>query len=360
MIINRDNYQAYFLDFVEGKLSPEQSEMLHRFLKFNPDLADEFDELQTFRAYGLIPEPLEFPAKELLKKRFPSESDAVTWGNFDMYCIAYLENDLSEKQRRLFEKFMADHPEAESQFATYKFTFLKQETVLFPSKEQLKHSRKVLFDRRILIPFAAAAAVAVYIIISVPEPEIPVEIASVTMVEENKTAEHKVDSHNKPAAEPAKGNVSVIRSSAVPVPISTYKKRDQEKREEEQSEIETGATENGTTQVLAMNIQHSLSADPLIEYDRLTYETIPPISVNRSSLSIFELARYRAQRAAEVIEEEDALLWSIASAGIKGLNRISIPENVLLASRDEDGAISGFRFRSRFLNVTAPLNRDED
>jgi len=360
MNINRDNYQAYFLDFVEGKLSPEQSEMLHRFLKFNPDLADEFDELQTFRDHGLIPEPLEFPAKELLKKRFPSESDAVTRGNFDMYCIAYLENDLSEKQKRLFEKYMADHPETESKFATYKFTFLKRETVLFPAKEQLKHSRKVIFDRRILIPFAAAAAVAGFIIFSVPEPEIPVEIASVTVVEENKTTEHKVDTKNKPTAEPAKGNVSVIRSSAVPVPVSTYKKRDQEKREEEQREIERGATEKGTTQVLAMNIQHSLPANPLIDYDRLIFETIPPISVNRSSLSIIELVRYRAQRAADAIEEEDALLWSIASAGIQGLNRISIPENVLMASRDENGAISGFRFRSRFLNVTAPLNRDED
>jgi hypothetical protein len=360
MIINRDNYQAYFLDFAEGRLSPEQSEMLHRFLKFNPDLADEFDELQTFRAHGLTPEPLEFPAKELLKKRFPSESDAVTWGNFDIYCIAYLENDLSEKQRRLLEKFIEDHPEAESQFAAYKVTFLKQETLLFPAKEQLKQRKKVIFDRRILIPFAAAAAVAVFIIFSVPEPEMPVEIASVTLDEENNTAEHKVDSQNKSTPEPAKGNVSVIRSSAVPVPVSTYKKRDQEKRAEEQSEIETGTTEKGATQVLAMNIQHSLPADPLIEYDRLLFKTIPPISVNRNSLSFFELARFRAQRAAEVIEEEDALLWSIASAGIKGLNRISIPENVLLASRDEEGAISGFRFRSRFLNVTAPINRDED
>lgn len=359
MIINRDNYQAYFLDFVEGRLSPEQSEMLYRFLKFNPDLADEFDELQTFRAHGLTPEPLEFPAKELLKKRFPSESDAVTWGNFDMYCIAYLENDLSEKQRRLFEKYLEDHPEAEPQFTAYKYTFLKQETLLFPVKEQLKHRKKVVFNRRFLIPFAAAAAVAVFVIFTVPEPEMQLEIAAVTVGEENKTTEHKADSQNKPAAEPAKGNVSVIRSSAVPVPVSTYKKRDQQNRAEER-EIETGATEKGITQVLAMNIQHSPPTDPLIEYDRLIFETIPPISVNRGSLSIFELARFRAQRAAEVIEEEDALLWSVASAGIKGLNRISIPENVLLASRDEEGAISGFRFRSRFLNVTAPLNRDED
>ena len=360
MNINRNNYEAYFLDYVEGRLSPEQQEVLHRFLKSNPDLEDEFDKLQTFRAHGLIPEPLDFPGKEMLKKRFPSESDAVTKGNFDMYCIAYLENDLSEKQRGLFDKYMAKHPETESQFAVYKTTYLKQETILFPGKEQLKHSRKVIFDRRILVPLAAAAAVAVFIIISVPEPEMQVEIASVTVVEENKEAEHKVDSQKKPAAETAKGNVSVIRSSAVPVPVSTYKNRDQEKREEENREIEEATNDKGSRQVLAMNFQHRLPADPLTDYDRLTFETIPPISVNRSSFSIFELARYRAQRAAEVIEEEDALLWSLASTGLKGLNRISGPETALLATRDEDGTISGFRFRSRFLNVTAPFNRDED
>ncbi len=360
MSINRDNYEAFFLDYVEGRLAKEQKEMLHRFLKFNPDLTNEFDELRTFNSHGLIPEQVDFPRKEMLKKKFPSETDAVSGVNFDLYCIAYLENDLSAKQRDLFESYLAEHPEKEPQFTAYKSTFLKQETITFPQKERLKQKRKLIFDRRILVPLAAAAAVAVFIIFSVPEPEIPVEIASVTVVGDDKEAEQKMDADKKPSAETATGHVNVIRSSAVPVPVSTYRKRDQEEREEKQKETAEPPVDQGSVQVMAMNVQHRLPAESPIEYDRLKPETIPPISVNRSSLSIFDLARYRAQRAAEVIEEEDALLWSLASNGLKGLNRISGPETALLASKDEDGTISGFRFKSRFLNVTAPLNRDED
>ncbi|MFN2396974.1 MAG: hypothetical protein ABR597_14940, partial [Bacteroidales bacterium] len=94
MKINRDNYEARFLDFAEGRLSPEQEEELHRFLKFNPDLEEE---LRLFSIHNLLPQSYSYPGKEALKKEYPSGMDAVTRANFDMYCIAYLEKDLTEK-----------------------------------------------------------------------------------------------------------------------------------------------------------------------------------------------------------------------------------------------------------------------
>jgi hypothetical protein len=75
---------------------------------------------------------------------------------------------------------------------------------------------------------------------------------------------------------------------------------------------------------------------------------------------LIDLARYRVRKATETIEEEDALLWSLASNGLKELNRIRGTETELMASRNEQGEISGIQFRSRFLNVTAPVNRNEE
>ncbi|MDA3823594.1 MAG: hypothetical protein PF450_13425, partial [Bacteroidales bacterium] len=70
MDINRNNYEVFFLDYAEGNLSADQEEILHRFLKFNPDLSAE---LETFSIHPLESNLEEFPNKNLLKKSFPGE-----------------------------------------------------------------------------------------------------------------------------------------------------------------------------------------------------------------------------------------------------------------------------------------------
>lgn len=42
-MINKDNYEAYFLDFIEGNISEKDREDLERFLKENPCLTNELD-----------------------------------------------------------------------------------------------------------------------------------------------------------------------------------------------------------------------------------------------------------------------------------------------------------------------------
>ena len=39
--INRNNYESYFLDFLEGNITPEDSEQLKFFLEANEDLKEE-------------------------------------------------------------------------------------------------------------------------------------------------------------------------------------------------------------------------------------------------------------------------------------------------------------------------------
>lgn len=44
--INRDNYEAFFLDYIEGNLDAEAAEALHAFLRQNPDLRHELDDAE--------------------------------------------------------------------------------------------------------------------------------------------------------------------------------------------------------------------------------------------------------------------------------------------------------------------------
>ena len=47
MKINRDNYEAYFLDYHEGQLSPEMEKEVLAFVEINPDLMDVFNEFEA-------------------------------------------------------------------------------------------------------------------------------------------------------------------------------------------------------------------------------------------------------------------------------------------------------------------------
>lgn len=354
MNIGRDNYEAYFLDFAEGRMSPEQEEILHRFLRFNPDLEEE---LRSFQIHNLTPQLVGYPEKDSLKKEFPTGQDAVTHANFDMYCIAYLEKDLSGKQRSLFEEFLAEHPEKESQFIAFQVTFLKKEHIVFPGKEQLKHKRTWPFDWRIIAPLAAAAAIAIFIIIAPPVQNLPVEMASITVPKEKEEIVKETVTPKKSSAESSPANLKVIRNTTSPVPVSNYKKKEPDKKELKE-ERANPTTESAQIASLSVTPVNTLNIP--VEYDLLRPEVISPIAVNTRSLSFIELARYRINRATKVIEEEDALLWSLASNGLKELNRLGIKETELIASRNEEGAISGIHFKSRFLNITAPINRDND
>ncbi len=360
MKIDRDNYEAYFLDFAEGKMSPEQEEVLLRFLQFNPDLADEL-RIFTDPSYPFAtPETIVYPRKESLKQLFPEKIKIISRKNFDAVCIAYLENDLPERQRILFEKYLEEQPSAKPHFTAFQKTFLKKEHIEFPGKEQLKHQKNRIFDWKILIPIAAAAATAIFIIVSSPFQNLPAEITSIAEPKEKEELVRETADSKKAVSEVATSSLKVIRNTTAPVPVSNYKKKDQEKRNETEQNTENNKETTENVQVAAIDFKPAFTKEVTVEYDQLRHEIIPPMDINRNSLSLIDQMRYRTMRVTEAVEEEEALIWSLASNGLKELNRIRESETTLLASKNEEGAISGIQFKSRFLNVTVPINRNED
>jgi hypothetical protein len=67
MDINRENYESWFLDYVEGSLTAGQISQVHQFVAENPDLQKE---LQAWKQTVLQPDlTLVYPDKEQLKRR---------------------------------------------------------------------------------------------------------------------------------------------------------------------------------------------------------------------------------------------------------------------------------------------------
>jgi hypothetical protein len=204
MKINRNNCEAFFLDYYEGTLSEQQIAELFSFLKENPDLRDVFEsfndiELQTEnertpdfsflkkevsadeheqaamwmteRVDGVISEENDqalavylgkYPERKAdlelyFKTKLSEDADVsfpstellrkpvvITAENFDDFAVALIENRISEHDKSLLELFVKAHPEFRAQLDVYRKTILPIETEACDFKSELKKSPLVI------------------------------------------------------------------------------------------------------------------------------------------------------------------------------------------------------------------------
>jgi hypothetical protein len=126
MQINRNNYGAFFLDYWESNLDDQGREALALFLEENPDLQDEFFDFKSAAGTLLASkDQLVFPGKQRLKKIIVQSVDEIDQDNFEQYIIAFLENDLTEDQLNVFDRFRLANPEINNEIELYKKAYLK-------------------------------------------------------------------------------------------------------------------------------------------------------------------------------------------------------------------------------------------
>lgn len=165
MDINRNNYESFFMDYLDGKMSPDQVIKLMSFLRENPDLKTELEE---FEEINIEPDKKRFESKITLKKTF-----IVDDSNFDDLCIASLEGDLNEEEATLFQNWLQQNHLKVKEFELYKKTRLIPEKITFDFKSTLKKSYAGrIFTPKVRIYFSAAASIiiliALYVFISQP------------------------------------------------------------------------------------------------------------------------------------------------------------------------------------------------
>ncbi|MBI3136702.1 MAG: hypothetical protein HYZ14_18660 [Bacteroidetes bacterium] len=155
--INRHNYEAYFLDYIEGNLGAEEQHDLFVFLEQNPDLKAGLD--LDLTEISLNPSAAVFENKPALKV----DDDAVlSMSTAETWMIESVEGNLTASKQQELEDFIRKH-QLEKTYTAYQSTILKADlSEVYEDKQKLKIATGLVIP--LYLRIAAVAAVAVLVI----------------------------------------------------------------------------------------------------------------------------------------------------------------------------------------------------
>lgn len=156
MKIDINNYEAFFLDYHEGKLGPHEVAELMLFLQENPELKEVFDEFESISLNEMENAEVVFEGKESLKKNI-----IIDKSNYEQYFVSAMEGDLNSMEKEQLRMFLHANPNLRYDLELYYKTKLSPDlSIVYENKEELKHKK----GRVIALWYYAAAAAAALLI----------------------------------------------------------------------------------------------------------------------------------------------------------------------------------------------------
>lgn len=154
-MINRDNYEEFFLMYVDGELSTTDKKMVEVFVQLHPDLQEELAMLQQT---VLLPEnDIVFADKNLLFKHTESNNNKATI--YEEKLLLYIDNELATQEKAALETALLSNATLQNDLALLQQTKLPLENIACPNKEALykeEKKRRVVYMRW---QYMAAAAI---------------------------------------------------------------------------------------------------------------------------------------------------------------------------------------------------------
>ena len=151
-MINRQNYEEFFLLYADGELSAADKQAVELFVQENIDLTDEF---AVYQQTKLPIEHFAFEDKNTLYRFAEKNRDIAAYE--EAFLLA-LDNELTPKEKDTLDIFLSEHPFFQETFSQLTQTKLPIEVVLFPDKSSLyrKEEKPVIYLYRWKIAIAAA------------------------------------------------------------------------------------------------------------------------------------------------------------------------------------------------------------
>ena len=369
MDINRNNYEAYLLDLMEGKLSVSDQQKVRDFLMLNPDCSSSSFESEP---WVLEPEDIPFVGREKLKKELPNADTGISESNFDLFSIARMEGDLTASQKWDHQQMVEGDEVRSMEWSQWQQTRLKGRSMTYKGKSSLKRKSGVKRGVIWLSVLSSAAAIALLLIFL----RVDTNIERAPIAEESSELEESSSRENSDAPDLTGETPSLEEETLAladdPVLFSIKKVTDgpiesvgKEKHrspaltQDTLLPMESKLVESRPLRLAANNPIPATSAHT-VDYDQIKPLNIPPTKASITNLTLAQIGEIDVQEVLVTYKKEkDISVWSIANAGLKGLNKITGADMSLLAARDESGGVSGFRFKSKRFSVASPVERSE-
>jgi len=404
MDINRNNYEAFLLDLLEGRLSVEKEQELNEFLEKHPEHVVDMPDQDL---WSLKKDRVSFPSREQLKKNFPTPETCLSDANFDLFSIARMEGDLSSSQVEEHRSMVDQDRTWQEEWHAWQKTRLVPEQMRFPGKKAMKHRTAVSGRNILFVVLSAAATLTLLFLVlrmnpqligpglseiieeeipsnqelSVQEPSVQEPSVQEPSVQDLRQGEPSIVTEG--ASKVRKDDLSLANIEKAPgemtqeTPGASLEESSRERIEETASEVHEGSQVesylresnaiSGNPELLKprpvrMADQQIIKTGQLnlTRTDQIERLPVSPVSPKLASLSVKQLAEMdRKDLVGEITEEYNISLMSVANAGIKGINKMTGSDISLLASRDDEGDVSGFRLKSKRFSVTRPLGNGE-
>ncbi len=153
--INHSNYESFYLDYLEGNLPEEQTQLLLQFLALHPELCvdDEFTSVQLESSEVQLSD-----FEKMLLKKEPSISD-LNETTLSYFLIAQQEGELSQEQELQLENWMEENSSYKSEQALVAQLKLQPNThLIYTDKASLKQKKTKIIPMQLYWSSAAVAA----------------------------------------------------------------------------------------------------------------------------------------------------------------------------------------------------------
>ncbi|HOZ29970.1 MAG TPA: hypothetical protein PLL66_03550 [Bacteroidales bacterium] len=144
--ININNYEAWWVDYLDGKLSESDEEKLFAFLESNPKISSNLIDTDDFM----------LSAPDI---RYPEKSSLKADSQIENLLIAKIENEINSEDN----KFISERIETDKKVATAYSTY--QKTILVPDSSIVFEGKKYLKKKEVIPLYKYASAAAVFALV---------------------------------------------------------------------------------------------------------------------------------------------------------------------------------------------------
>ena len=356
-MINETNYERYFLNFLSDTLTEQEIEMLSDFFKKNPDLENRLLHFDTYR--------LEANPEIVLNKHFLYKSldnfHTINEYNFDEFCIAYYEKNLSPAALNELSDYLNIHKEKVKDFKTYGKTHIEPSlNIKYPFKSNLKKINLVPF-RRIAFVSSAAAIILLFFNYLIPfiKQTNTVNKQSFSIIEQKNAYKNqeKKDIANtlvtkKGIHNETKDYVNHDRLSLKQIPDLIVSENNTLLKEEVDIKSINPIKINDLNK---LNSNESNYLTATLERKSVDIKQAPYLSLRE--FVIKKLHKKIETNQKEMQDDKNFTWWDIAKLGVNEINKLTGSEIIVDTKLNEEGKMVAMTFESGKFSISRTLSK---